>query len=838
MLRTTHGVLVTSLLVVLNVLSVALADENASEIATDRLVASPGFFTCYWDDRTGKLWMEIDRVDQPFLYVSSLATGLGSNPVGLDRGQLGESRLVRFKRVGSRIFLIQMNLKYRATSDNLLERRAVEDSFAESVIWAAELEHSSAGIPVVDMTSFLLRDAHDCIGVLSRSGQGSYTLDRDRSYIYTDRTKSFEKNSEFEATLTFASSKPGNLASQAAADGSTIAIRQHHSFVALPDDNYQPRRWDPRVGCFSIDYTDYSAPIGESGERRLITRHRLDKTDPNAARSPVQEPIVYYVDPGVPQPIKDALVEGALWWREAFEAAGFEDAFQVKILPPEADPMDIRFNVIQWVHRATRGWSYGQSVIDPRTGEIIKGHVLLGSLRVRQDHRIFEGLHPSSPGIASAQFSSCPSPEFASPDAMLLAAAEGESEKLALARIRQLSAHEVGHTLGFAHNFAASTYGDRASVMDYPAPRITVRDGELDFSDAYGVGIGSWDLFATQYAYGQYPPEKEATELEQLAATAAKRGLLYISDSDARPAGAAHPLANLWDNGTEPVSGLLQALDVRKIAMQNFNRNAIPVGQSYYYIEQVFATVYLHHRYQVEATVKNLGGYLYEYSVRDANQFVSGDSSLINAPLIREVSSEDQIRALNALLKTLDSETLTIPDRILSILPPKTNDSVNDRERFSSSSSPVFDPISAMTVAADLTLGNILQPERAARLARTKQVDCNLVTVLTKIQQSLLPYGPTKTWTSANQVAIGVFVTRLINLATEDTNQTVQAIANRHLRMLYTELLTISQGGPDEVRPLFSHLASRIDQHLKRPSEPIPPANLPAAPPGSPIGNR
>ena len=467
-------------------------DKDTEEIDVSSFESYSGFYDFYWDANEGKIWLKLDKINEPFLYVTSLATGLGSNPVGLDRGQLGQDRLVRFKQVGPKVFLIQENLKYRASSNNAAERRAIQESFAESILWSGEVKQG-----IVDITDLLVRDAHDCIGTLESTGQGSFKLDDARSFIYLPRTKSFPRNSEFEVTLTFESSKPGRLANRTAADGRSISLRQHHSFVKLPDPGYEPRRWDPRVGAFSVSYADYSVAIDEPIEQRLLTRHRLQKRNPQAAKSPPRRPIIYYVDNGVPEPVRSALIEGASWWNDAFDSAGFENAFEVRVLPDDADPMDVRYNVIQWVHRATRGWSYGQSFIDPRTGEIIKGHVLLGSLRVRQDYLLFEGLGAKQASACGLGYS--PQQAYLSQ-----LSDNAESVDVALARIRQLSAHEVGHTLGFAHNFAASTYADRASVMDYPAPMTKITDGRIDLSDAYAVGIGEWDKFVKgDHVHGQ-----------------------------------------------------------------------------------------------------------------------------------------------------------------------------------------------------------------------------------------------------------------------------------------------------------------------------------------------
>ncbi|KKL54986.1 hypothetical protein LCGC14_2259940, partial [marine sediment metagenome] len=328
---------------------------------------------------------------------------------------------------------------------------------------------------------------------------------------------------------------------------------------------------------------------------RYIPRHRLSKKDPNLPISEPVEPIIYYLDPGVPEPVKTALLEGAKWWDEAFAQAGYKNAFIVKVLPDNADPMDIRYNVIQWVHRATRGWSYGSSVIDPRTGEILKGHVTLGSLRVRQDILIAEAL--AAPYLQGNEVAKT-------------------LQAMALNRIRQLSAHEIGHTLGIAHNFSASV-ANRASVMDYPHPLVGFNDkGELDVSRGYANGMGQWDTQVIKYGYSDFRNLDESAELAAILADNQAKGLEFISDSDARAQGGAHPTAHLWDNGSSPSEELLRVLKVRQQALTNFGINNIKVGTSLSQLEEMLVPLYLFHRYQVESAVKLIAGVDYEYEVR------------------------------------------------------------------------------------------------------------------------------------------------------------------------------------------------------------------------------
>lgn len=745
--------------------------DRSPGLDVDALEKHEGFVDFFWDKRNAKIYLSSKGLDQPFLYVTGLASGLGSNPVGLDRGQLGQTRLVRWRKVGKRIYLEQLNTKYRSSSRDKAEQRAVADSFADSIIWAGDVVQARQNQLVFDITELIVRDAHAAADKLSSTGQGAFRFERSRSYVVRERLKAFPRNCEFEAAVTLVSSRPGPLASRASADGRAITLRQHHSFIQLPDPGYRPRYYDQRCGAFSIFYQDYSSPINQSLTRRFITRHRLVRKDPKSPRSEPVDPIVYYVDPGVPSPVKEALIEGASWWNQAFEDAGFVNAFQVRELPPDADPMDVRYNVIQWVHRATRGWSYGQSVVDPRTGEIIKGHVLLGSLRVRQDHLLIKGLQDQIPRQASW-----------SPDPMWSGCREAGGGaanwmgrvfevnplEIALARIRQLAAHEVGHTLGFAHNFAASTYGDRASVMDYPAPRTRFVDGKLDLQDAYATGVGVWDRFLVRYAYTQFPAKaNERTELNRLVQQAIDKGHVFLSDADARPAGSAHPAASLWDNGSDPVKQLEHEIKVRHKALQKFSENLIDPGQPMSDLENLLVPIYLHHRYQVEATAKMIGGVEYFHAVR-------GDGQVTRRP----VDIKKQARAVEVLLKTLEEKFLAIPEKIVQLLPPKTGNSPGNEERFDSRLG-LFDPVTAAETSAEITLAAIMQPKRLARAdlqyhnlppdlrIRLKDLPgLGALGILSRIRESL---GDFRLGTDIKEVVQERFIDRLIGLASDES---------------------------------------------------------------------
>ncbi|HVS66695.1 MAG TPA: zinc-dependent metalloprotease [Thermoanaerobaculia bacterium] len=644
-----------------------------------------GFLDLYWDESAGKLFLAVDRFDQELLYVTSLPAGIGSNDIGLDRGQLGDTRVVEFRRIGPRVLLVQLNTRYRAESENPAERRAVEQAFAESVLWGFEVAAEEEGRVLVDATELFLSDVHDVVERLKRAGQGTYGLEASRSAIYLPRTKAFPRNTEVEATLTFTGEPQGGFIRSVSPSADAVTVREHHSFVELPDAGYEPRRFDPRSGFIETSWYDYATPISQPVVQQYAIRHRLEKKDPAAAVSEAVEPIVYYVDPGAPEPIRSALVDGARWWDQAFEAAGYRNAFQVEILPEDADPMDVRYNLIQWVHRSTRGWSYGSSVTDPRTGEIIKGHVTLGSLRVRQDHLIARALVGGFTDGGEAP------PEL---------------EQMALARLRQLSAHEVGHTIGLVHNYAASV-NQRASVMDYPHPTLGFTGGDrVDLSNAYDAGIGEWDARAVLWGYQDFPEgTDEDAALDAIIRETIGQGLLFITDEDARPTGGAHPIAHLWDNGADPTAELENLLAIRDAALSRFGEQNLRPGEPLADLADVLVPLYLLHRYQIEATSKVLGGLRYTYALR-------GDDQIPTEP----IAPADQRRALQGLLVTLSPEVLTLPERVLELLPPYPPGRRRGRESFPSWQGVTFDPLAAAQVAADMTLAQVLHPERASRL--------------------------------------------------------------------------------------------------------------------------
>ena len=646
-----------------------------------------GYFNLYWDNSTGKMYWEIDELDVEFLYQVSMASGLGSNPVGIDRGQLRGTYVLSATRIGPRILMMQPNYRYRASSDNELERRAVEDSFAPSVLWGFDIVAETGTRALVDATDFFLRDARDVTGTIAGRDQGNFSLDKSRSAFYLDNTRAYPENVEVESMLTFTSSNSGRLVNSVAATGGSVTLRQHHSLVKLPDDDFAVRYADPRIGTNGPTIQDYSTAIDEDLQVRLVARHRLQKKDPNAAMSEPVEPIIYYVDSGTPEPIKSALIEGASWWNDAYEAAGFINAFQVMELPAGADAQDVRYNMIHWTHRRTRGYSYGGSVMDPRTGEIIKGNVNLGSLRLRQDYLHGQGLVPGFEYLSS------------------VSDGNSASVDMALDRVRQLSAHEVGHTLGFPHNYLASSYG-RESVMDYPAPLIEITDaGEIDLSNAYLQRIGEYDKLSVRYAYEQFPPgANEEEELESIVQESIDRGLLFMAYNNNNFVGAGHQFASVWDNGDNLVDQLKHEFEVRRIGMENFSPDLIREGEPYSNLEYVLLPLYMHHRFQLNSAAQSIGGANYRNAVRGDGQ----------TPFTI-IDGDEQRDALNTVLSTLSVDFLKLPENVLDLLPPAAYRHTQG-ESFPGRAGLLFDALGAAEASANLSVQQLMHPARMARL--------------------------------------------------------------------------------------------------------------------------
>ena len=584
----------------------------------------------HWDADKGSLYLGVPLTEKngtaspQYILDDSLPYGVGQNDLGMDRGQISVfsgvspssgTRLVHFERVGPKLLLVQENTMYRTDAADPAEKLAVAQSFPSSVLAGFEIVSRSDRFVAVDATKYFLGDIHLIAETLAAAKQGSYSIDDSRSTIVPGSSKAFPENTEIEAALTFTSSDPGKarILGQVVPEVHSFTVHVRQNFLKLPDPGFVPRRFSPRSGYFDLTYREMNTPLGVDTNQQFITRHRLQKKDASCRENcEAIMPIHYYVDRGAPEPLRSALVEGCRWWDQAFQAAGWaKGTFQVDLLPGDADPMDARYNIIQWVHRANRGWSYGDQIADPRTGEILKGNVTLGSLRGRQDYLIAEAL--------LAPYT----------DGNLPDAAHDPALAMVLARIRQLAAHETGHTLGLVHNYAASAMphspDQTMSVMEYPHPWITLdKNGVPDLSHAYPVNIGVWDKVAIDYGYREFDqagkPVEDTGALEKILHTSEAKGVLFLSDGDARPAGSASPIAHLWDNGMDAADELNRILDVRAAALKRFGENTIRPGTPMAQMEDTLVPLYLLHRYQVIAASKVIGGLDYRYAVRGDGQ--------------------------------------------------------------------------------------------------------------------------------------------------------------------------------------------------------------------------
>ena len=766
-----------------------------------------GYYTFYYDENSDKIYLQIDQLNTEFLYARSLSEGVGSNDIGLDRGQLGSGVVVHFKKMGNKILMVQPNQDYRAITDNVEEKKSVKEAFAKSVLHGFVVKETKNDTYLVDATSFFMRDAHGVARSLARQNQGNYSLDKSSSAFNIERTKSFPKNTEFDVLLTFKGSPRGYNIRSVTPDANSVTVSQHHSFVELPDDNYETRKFDPRSGSYQMSYLDYSTPVNESLEKRFIYRHRLTKKNPNAAISEPVVPIVYYLDRGTPEPVRSALLDGGRWWNQAFEAAGYKNAFQFKMLPEGVDMLDIRYNVVQWVHRSTRGWSYGASISDPRTGEIIKGHVSLGSLRIRQDYLIAQALQaPFKNKTAEDDF----------------------ALQMAIARIRQLSAHEIGHTLGFAHNFASSTNG-RTSVMDYPHPKFTLKNGKIDFCNAYDTKIGDWDKVTVEYSYQDFPKNTNEDEaLNTILTKGFKDGMRYLSDADARPQGSASATAHLWDNGENIYDELNNLLAIRKTAIRNFSANNIKFNEPYSVLEDVFVPLYFLHRFQTEATTKLIGGLDYSYAVKGGNQTI-----------VKRVSGEVERKALASVLRTVLVDEIAIPKEKLVLFPPRAIGYGRSRESFKSKLGVAFDAFSAVETASEMTFKLLLNPQRMSRLINHKSLDdsqLGLDELIDVVVMNTIKKSHKDNYYQELQNVVNIqFLEELMYLSTyKNQYKQVNAIASYKLNEIKNIIQSKKSKG---VQNIYNEaLVKMIDSFMKNPTA-FKKSSAPKIPDGSPIGN-
>jgi hypothetical protein len=801
--------------------AVTLAQNSASETPrkapptisekTAGMQKFPGFFTYYWDARDGKLWLQIDKWSTQFLYYETLPNGVGSNDVGLDRGQPGKTVVVHFERSGPRILLVAENERYRAVTDDPEQQAAVREAFAQSVLWGFEASAEDGESVLVDATAFFLSDAHEVAAKLATLKQGNYRVDPSRSAIYLPRTRNFPENTDVESTLTFVGDSPGRWIEQVTPDPRAVTVHEHFSFIQAPPGGFHERAYDPRSSFFGISYMDFATPVDQPIVKRYIARHRLARKDPSAASGEAVKPIVYYVDRAIPEPIRSAVLEGASWWNQAFTAAGYTDAFQVKLLPEGIDPMDIRYNVIEWVPRATRGWAYGSAIHDPRTGEIINGHVNLDALRIRQVFLIAQGLLDP--------FGKDP-------------AALKKANEMALARIRQLAAHETGHTLGLEHNYAASIV-NRSSVMDYPPPTITVgQDGLPDVSDAYAVGIGAWDKISITYGYRDLSLEKDETAaLDKILGDAFSSGLEFLTDQDARPLGSSSPIAHLWDTGSNDLDGLTRVMAVRSAALKNLSENAIPEHTPMATLEDVLVPMYLYHRYQITAVAKSIGGLDYTFNLRGSKD---------RGPAI--VPAAQQRNAIRAVLETLSPQVLALREPLLKMIPPRPPEYPSGRENFARRTSPAFDALAPAEAAAEIVANLLLQPERAQRMIEYHALDTSnpsFAELVDDLLNATWKASPASAYKGAIQRTVNsVVLDQLMALATDDrASAEVRGVASLKLDELKKWIATQSPLPKYEaMRAQFFFAQNQIDRFQKNPAEihlatPAPP------PDGDPIGS-
>ena len=784
---------------------VATAKPLGQSLSAQVPAKEPQLLKITTDKLSGKIIVTLPAPDAEaisgrFIYLTQLETGLGSAPVGIDRAAAGRSRLLVFRRIGKKVAAELENPKFVATLGTPAEQARVRDAFATDTLWLGDvLKTLPNGSFTVDLSSFLTRDDWGMAAALKRGGGGDYKLVPELSVADPASVRVFPRNAEFSARLTFHADEPKEELTNIAPGSGNVTMVERHSLIALPAPGYTVRH-DPFGYSVSNQRVDFSAPLGSAMVSDVASRFRLEKVDPAAPHSRVKQPIIFYIDGGAPEPVRSALADGVRWWAEGFQAAGYDDAFRVEILPEGADPLDVRYNVVNWVNRATRGWSYGSAISDPRTGEIIKGAVLLGSLRVRQDIMIYQALVGA--GITNG-------------------GAPSDPVEVALARLRQLGAHEVGHALGFLHNMAASTQG-RYSVMDYPAPRIALEAGRPTLSDAYGVGLGPWDKFMVKWLYAPSDASGAAVRAEARAA-----GLRFVSDDDSRPASASHPLGSLWDDGPDSIGELRRIMAVREAAVARFGGAAIPGSEAAAGLRRAFVPIWLLHRYQVEAAAKSLGGVDFAYGL-------SAES-----PAAVPVPGSRQQDALTALMATLTPAALTVPARLqglLSIGFGGNRDRQNDIEIIPTAGGPVFDPLKATETAAVETLNSLLDPDRLNRLELQHQSDAEVPSphelVERLIAQSLAPSG------SIAEVRRRIGTTVVLAIARASRvprlSPAIAVSLNARLDRLADDLARTKTRDVDGDWSRGLAALLRDDEALERAL--TDPARLPAVPPGMPIG--
>jgi hypothetical protein len=783
----------------------AAAPATSIAARTQGMEKRDGFVPVYRDTAQGRLYLELPRDSARMLAFFTLATGLGSNPVGLDRGEDGPSYVTRFDRDGARVLVVFENWSFRSSSANPAHQRSVAESFPPSTVAALPLLAAEGGRLLVDATDFAVRDWMGVPLALTAANQGTYTLARDRSEVDWTYTRAYPQNTELDAQLTFAAAgRPGRIVAAMAPDGQAFTLREHISLLPLPDAGYRPRALDPRVGYFAVEFKDYAQPVQADLTQRWIARHRLERENPDDPRSPIKNPIVYYLDRGIPEPVRTAMLEGAKWWEQAFAQAGLPGGFVVRDLPEGADPMDARYNVVQWVNRNERGWSVGGSLGDPRTGEILKAMARLDSHRARTDYNLYAGLMGAEPAAADTAF--------------------------LLARVRQVTAHEIGHTLGLAHNYIASSY-DRASVMDYPPPRLRLdARGDIDLSAAYAVGPGPYDVWAIRWGYGIFPPATEADSLRAIVAEGLRRGYLFLSDADARPDFASDPRTNLWDDAATPLDFLRRQMAVRRAAIARFGERNLRPGEPVALLQERFVPVYFLHRFALASLAKAIGGLEY------ANAVI-GDGQQETRP----VPAAAQRAALSALLGALEPSELAIPDSVLTLLGPRPFGYASSEELFRSRTRPAFDPLGAARTLAQMIVDAVLQRDRADRLVEFAWRQPDPLTLGAAIDSLIArtwrPDAPGKEALNAlRRVAGRAVADRLLALAADTAAAPeVRAMADFKVASLSALARQRARTGSEGSRAHWSAIAGDFTRWTERRTLPAPSPALPA-PPGDPFG--
>jgi Met-zincin/Domain of unknown function (DUF5117) len=781
-----------------------------------------GFFPYYLDEKKGSILFELSlsALNREFLYFTGMGTGVGSTQIFADRSSFGSSALCRLRRIGARVLVIRENTDFRAENGNAELKHSVASSFPTSVLAVLPVEAEQDGGVLVDASALIVRDAADLLsqlrrptravgGVLVRDERpaGDWRLDRDRSLVDPDHSGSFPLNTEIEVLLTFASESESNLNQP---DPHSLSVREHHSFMALPEPGYGPRERDPRVGFSSAGFQDFSQPYDRPLNRYLISRWRLQKKNPNAALSEPVKPIVFYLDRAIPEPVRSATRRGALWWNAAFEQAGFKDALRIEDLPEGADPLDIRYPTIQWTNRSGRGWSVGMSHTDPRTGEIIHAVVQLDSHRMRTVNNYWESAIPSGRGTEEPALDT-----FAALDNLDPQTSE---EEVMVNRLALLTCHEMGHVLGLDHNFVASTYG-RGSVMDYFAPRVRLRaDGTADLSDAYMQGVGIYDRFAIEWGYSEGVPEISAKEeqarLDAIVKGSISKGVVWGNYDD--------PRWNAYDDGPDPVTWLKEVFPVRDSLLAHYGPGMLRPGEPNSILASRFPLVYLFHRYGLAAAINVVGSAKVPLSLAgDGQQPVS----------VWPV--EGQREALRLVLHALDPAELTIPAGLWNALAPVENRDA-DPERFTSSAGYLFNPQDGARAVAEIVVGGLLDPQRMQRLGVISRQQENSLSPQAVISALVSAGFSGKAETSAQKDVTAVVQTQiaeqLMILAT-NSNATpeVQAVAWAGIR----EVQSAVKNSPTK-SPALNRIDQEITLFLHNPNQNTPklkPSGAPAGPP-------